>query len=193
VRIVSQSGRPYKAGATVCCLRGTFDQRPFWRLVCTERPRRRAGHDDGPRGTNAGRLAWASVRECRPTCTDVALIGTLEQDATTNEPGVTMRLFAVALLMPVAFLIGRATNPTAERRRAGARSGDSLHRQRRGWRQESLLPPLARGPIPGRLLHRQHRRLEKRQPRQARLLSPLATLTTRVGRRPPPRAGLRTA
>jgi hypothetical protein len=80
-----------------------------------------------------------------------------------------------------------------ERRRAGARSGDSLHRQRRGWRQESLLPPLARGPIPGRLLHRQHRRLEKRQPRQARLLSPLATLTTRVGRRPPPRAGLRTA
>jgi hypothetical protein len=87
VRIVSQSGRPYKAGATVSCLRGAFDQRPFWRLVCAERPRRRAGHDDGPRGTNAGRLAWASVRECRPTCTDVALIGTLEQDSTTNEPG----------------------------------------------------------------------------------------------------------
>jgi hypothetical protein len=52
---------------------------------------------------SGSRLGQRSGMSPDPTCTDVALIGTLEQDSTTNEPGVTMRLFAVALLMPVAF------------------------------------------------------------------------------------------
>ena len=118
-----------------------------------------------------------------------------------------MRLFAVALLMPVAFLIGRATNPTAasaqtENRVYTLLQNDVVRAPGAATRCTASVEGGAKSLFCHRSPEGRYQVVfytdsvvvwEKRQPRQARLLSPLATLTTRVGRRPPPRAGLRTA
>jgi hypothetical protein len=104
-----------------------------------------------------------------------------------------MRLFAIALLIPVAFVVGRATNPTpasanAENRVYTLRQNDVVRAPSAATRctagveggvRNLFLRALALRALPRRVLRRQPPGLEERQSRRARLLGALAALAER--------------